>query len=453
MPPYRCVISICLMWWVAAFSITVHADEREEIARRKSAHVPKMSYLENKQIKVGIDLNLGGAITYVSRADRDDNLVNNWDWGRQIQMSHYSGPSPFRVPGKEPAKAWAHFGWNPVQAGDHFGHASKVLKSSNDGKVLRATCQPMQWSLPDVPCECTYETELRLDGATVLVRNRITTTRTDKVRYGAYPQELPAVYVNGSYYRLFAYTGDQPFTNAKLSRIEKKTKGGFPWERFRATENWAAHVNDADFGLGVYQPRCVTFLGGFAGRPGKGDTRDTPTGYIAPVGEEHIDPEGTFAYDYVLCIGSLAEIRATFNRIHGPIATPKYEFRVDRQGWIVRGGRDEGVSAESWTIPLDKRVEVVSPETFWQAADSPVLIVEAAFATAQTEASLYWATHDDPKFVAERRTSFPIQGNGVMREHRIDLSKLAGYSGALSRLRIDPGIGESVRIKSVRFTK
>ena len=63
-------------------------------ASGSNAVEPRMSYLENEEIKVGVDLNLGGAITWLS-AKNGENRVNNFDFGRQIQLSYFSGPVPF----------------------------------------------------------------------------------------------------------------------------------------------------------------------------------------------------------------------------------------------------------------------------------------------------------------------------------------------------------------------
>ena len=112
-----------------------------------------MSYLDNGTLKVGVDLDLGGAITYLSPSGRDLNLINSYDWGRQVQMSHYSGPVPFVKDGKEPKKEWAGLGWNPIQSGDCHGKRSKVLEHGNDGKVLHVKCIPMQWPMDDVPAQ------------------------------------------------------------------------------------------------------------------------------------------------------------------------------------------------------------------------------------------------------------------------------------------------------------
>ena len=67
----------------------------------------RMSYLDNGVIRLGVNLELGGAITYLSKSKSDTNLINSYDWGRQIQMSQYSGPVPFTPHGKQPKKEWA----------------------------------------------------------------------------------------------------------------------------------------------------------------------------------------------------------------------------------------------------------------------------------------------------------------------------------------------------------
>ena len=50
----------------------------------------KMSFIDNGTIKVGVNLALGGAITWVSKSGSRENVVNSHDLGRQIQMSYYS---------------------------------------------------------------------------------------------------------------------------------------------------------------------------------------------------------------------------------------------------------------------------------------------------------------------------------------------------------------------------
>src|SRR4051794_15962060 len=98
-----------------------------------SARAEEVSYLDNGTIRVGVDLTLGGAITYLSKSGDPLNVINSYDWGRQVQMSFYSGPVPFSVGEKQPKPEWIHLGWNPIQSGDAFGHRARVVEHSNDG--------------------------------------------------------------------------------------------------------------------------------------------------------------------------------------------------------------------------------------------------------------------------------------------------------------------------------
>ena len=47
-------------------------------------------YAENESIKLGVNLALGGAITYLA-AQGGKNLINSYDWGRQVQQEEGIG--------------------------------------------------------------------------------------------------------------------------------------------------------------------------------------------------------------------------------------------------------------------------------------------------------------------------------------------------------------------------
>jgi len=211
-----------------------------------------MSYLVNPEAKVGVDLSRGGAIVFLSRGG-GDNLINNFDLGRQVQLSFFSGPVPFAVGDQHPAKQWEHIGWNPIQAGDDFKHASRVLEHRNDGHSIYVKTLPLQWPLNNVPGDCTFESWLRLDGPVVTVRARLNNARLDVKQYPARLQELPAVYANAPYHRVVSYTGDRPFCGAPVRTMTKPT-GSHPWSFWYATEGWSALLDDGDRGIGLLTP-------------------------------------------------------------------------------------------------------------------------------------------------------------------------------------------------------
>jgi len=417
------------------------------------SHEPRMSFLDNGTIRVGVDLNLGGAITWLSRSADRENVINSYDWGRQVQMSYYGGPIPFVPPGKQVAPYWKGLGWNPIQSGDDFGHASSVLESSNDGRQIYVKCIPMQWPLDDVPGECTFECWLTLDGSTVCVRSRLANARSDHTPYGARDQELPAVYTNAPYSRIVSYTGKQPFAGEPVADVEAKQPPN--WNRWFATEHWAALVDKQGWGLGVCNPGCLRFIGGFAGKPGEGDASSANCGYLAPSREEILDHNVVHEYRYELILGTINEIRERATK-GGPVL-PSWRFAESRDGWNFRNASDAGwpLSGE-WEVKFEKGdPQILSPLFCRPVEEIPSVMIEAAFTTQESQAQLFWSTYDENGFTQERSIFFPIQNDGSHHEYRIKLSDSPTYRGSIIQLRLDPANSSAgtIQLKSIRFIK
>lgn len=262
-----------------------------------------MSYLDNGVIRIGIDLDAGGSITYLADSGNPDvNLINSHDLGREVQQSYYSGPHPYG----DPNPNWAGWGWNPIGAGDCYGNPSEVVETFNDGQTIYVKTIPKQWALDDVPCECTFESWITLDRNGAHLRYRLNNDRSDKTVYPPQHQELPAVYSTDRFYRLFTYNGGAPFTGAPLEQI---VNSGPPWAYFSGTEHWAALIDDGDWGVGVYTPTSELIVGGFAGSPGRGDPAGSSTGYLAPLRTEAIAWDTVYEYESYLILGYVNDIR------------------------------------------------------------------------------------------------------------------------------------------------
>lgn len=419
------------------------------VPKRKELPKEKMSFIDNGTIKVGVNLALGGAITWVSKSGSAENVVNSHDLGRQIQMSYYSGPNPYIAGDKKPVEHWAKLGWNPIQSGDWAMNPSKVLEHKNDGRSIYVSCVPMQWPHDGVPGECTFESWIRLEGSAVRVRCRINNARSDKTLYFARHQEMPAVYVNGPYCRLMTYTNAEPFMGSPLAEIAKGPEVKGPWASWTTTEFWAAQVNKKDWGLGVWQPATSRFIGGFAGRPGSGGPKDGPTGYIAPIRSEFLDHNIGHEYGYALILGTLKEIREWVYLNGKGAAMPAYDFSKDRQGWYYRPEIDAGgwpLKEGLWVKTGEGGASLTGPPGAWRARDVPQLYVRAASKGAG-EATLYWSTLEKPAFGGGRSVRFPVKGGGEFQDIQVALAGAPGYGGIITGVRLDPPLGEWFKLR------
>jgi len=422
-----------------------------------------MSYLDNGVIRIGVNLDVGGAITYLADSKKPVNVVNSFDWGRQIQMSFYSGPTPYTPGGKQPNEHWRMLGWNPIQSGDCFANRSKVIDHRNDGKSIHLECIPMHWPLDNEPGHCTFESWIELKGNTAHVRCRLNNARRDKTQYPARIQELPAVYTNGFLYRLMTYDGDRPFTGAKLTQITKRwgppqsPSAGNPWAAWKATENWAALLNDADWGLGVWTPDAYAYHGGFYAQPGAGGPKDKPTGYIGPRHREILDHDIRYEYGYVLILGNLEEIRQYVCDHAGRPVPPDYRFDRDRQHWRYVDCHDTGwpICGELHVWLEGDRPQLIGPWDLWRAQDAPKLYIRAAYHTTETQATVRWATYGDEDFSEANSLTFDVQPDGQYRTYEIDLASASTYRGLVTGLRFDPVTagrkGDYVKVKFVSF--
>jgi hypothetical protein len=273
--------------------------------------------IDNGILTLKLDLSRGGAISYLSLSGSQRSVINIADEGRYIQQSYYAGKSIDRkADGQSPS--WSPWSWNPIQVGDAFRNRAKILDFQKNGNELYVKCIPMQWDMNNRPAEAEMEQWTTLVGSVLKVRNRLTCHRTDKI-YGdsiLNDQELPAVYPISALKNLYTYLGKTPFTNANLDNPAVINLSSGFWGIYpEVSENWMAFVDDNLWGMGIYNPKCVKFLAGMAGVPGK-EATDGSTSYIAPVKKEILYKNCVYEYEYYVIIGKLSEIRSKVYQLH-----------------------------------------------------------------------------------------------------------------------------------------
>lgn len=450
-----------------------------------------MIFIQNDRVKLGIDLSLGGAVTYLSdEVNGGENMINSFDWGRQIQMSYYSGPWPYIGPnGEKPTPSWAGLGWNPIQSGDAGGNRSKTISFEKRGEnAVFVKSIPMQWPHSSgVAGECVFECLYTLEGNVIVLEATIINNREDKTQYPASGQEMPAVYTNGPWYKLVTYLGDRPFAEEPTTIIiDKNDKKGWPWVHFYTPENWVALLDDNGYGIGVFQPEIMTFNGGFHPNDsfkGFGGEKDGQTGHIAPVGRQIIDHNIRWTYTTSFILGTESDIRSYAKENQLTKLNPEWNFQNSRNNWYYQSEiQDTGFPVEGGLdIQFKNNATLVSPTTFWQAGDNPILIIEGEFNTNSKELELLvevqpvsksdftdWLNWSEGEASVEeekemKADDFPLSpaintrkiivSDGINRTYRFDLSLLPEYQNGMKNIRISFNDAGNARIKKVYFTK
>lgn len=452
-----------------------------------------MRYLENDRVSLGIDLSIGGAVTWLTDArNGGENMINSSDWGRQIQLSYYSGPVPYIGPnGEQPHEAWRNLGWNPIQSGDCGGFRSKVVAFKRIGKNKMAVRTiPMLWPNKNLPAETVFECVYTLTNDGFILDATIKNHRSDTNQYPCMRQEIPAVYTNGVWYKLVSYLGDEPFKKKPVTVLIDKPDGkGWPWINYLSTERWSALVDENGMGLGVYQPESARTTAGFFGGDdlkGTGGPKDGQTGYIAPLSMMVLDHNIERSYRAVFILGSVDEIRAKVYKLAKKDipAVPDWKFSGDRLNWTYEG------SACDTGYPIGDHLEISfdgdrqggldGPETFWNSENAPILEIDAAFTAEKPESELTvhlapfspadtvdtikWPLNpEQEKAKAEKEKQYPalpaislklpIQCDGQRNIWRLDLRDEPRYTGAMKGMTIGfPTMKGKADVYGIRFT-
>jgi hypothetical protein len=386
--------------------------------------------IENDKIQVGIDTRYGGAITRLRFLNNQngnvstDNMVNNPDLGRQIQVGLYGGPIDYS---KNGAPGWTGLGWNPIQAGDTYRNPSEVVAIDKQDNLLYVKTIPKQFALNNEPGEATIEQWIRLSGNVVKVHVKTVLFRTDKTQYAARQQEMPCMYLNGDYHNMWYYNGGDPFTNGSLAMSRQQPPATFLFGDVYPTEPWMATTNDNGYGVGLYYQNNYDWKRGYFGSDLVGGEFSEVASYVAATPFVLLDNNIVYEWDYELVVGHLNEIRSYIYSQPRPSAGPNYRFDASRKGWYYYGTKDSGWPIQGKLhIQVDESQpnDIKSPFVFWKGRANPKIYLRAAFNTVSSKFRLSWRRAEDETLyrTGDRYTDFPIINDGQFHTYEIDLS-------------------------------
>ena len=143
--------------------------------------------------------------------------------------------------------------YNPVQGGNQFNDASKIVDLKVNEDSIYIKCRPLDWAK-----EKEFITPSYME-ATYSFENGMVHAKCRFVDFSGYPeaestQEIPAFYCIEPFNNFVYYPGDKPWTNGELKSEPDLIfwpDAGYP--HFYNQENWGAFIGEFDdsFGVGV----------------------------------------------------------------------------------------------------------------------------------------------------------------------------------------------------------
>lgn len=270
-------------------------------------------YIENDRYKAGVSLKWGGGLCcFEDKADdKYGNLLNLHDTGRLVQQSYYG---PTDIEGYENGiyenTVWSY---NPVQGGDLYGNASKLVAIEIKADEISVVSRPLDWALDDKPTQTYYTNVYKLTDKGLTVRN----TAVDflQTEWPIRAQEMPAFYTISALGSFWFYDGDKPWTGGELRREDELGFwSGKPAFELRQgnRETWCAWTDSSGYGIGLFTPKAAALLAGRFEHDGSSDPRANSANYVAPLGFLKLSFDEPYTYYYYVTSGDVADMRDTF---------------------------------------------------------------------------------------------------------------------------------------------
>ena len=284
----------------------------------------KYAYLSNNKVQIGVDLTAGGSIFHFSDSSKRVNQMNHYDKGRFMQQSYYAG--------EKDGSTWngKDWRWNPVQGGGWDGTSSVIKSKTVTEDKIEITTEPMHWATCKLLPECEMKETISLVNNYAKIHFEFTNNGTGAIDHTAYNQELPAFFCDYDLKYFVTYEGSKPWQGDAVTVVKDVASvTDWPFTTSLATECWAAYVNSANWGIGVYTPESTGTQGlddsgnigkvrysAYRASAGPSGPTGPSTSYFAPHAIKKITKGFSFSYDVYMTIGTIDEIRATFKGIH-----------------------------------------------------------------------------------------------------------------------------------------
>ena len=351
------------------------------------------TYISGTRYTLGIDLDWGGAIHYVSdntcKINGLENLINKHDAGRLIQQSYYGTTTIEGVYESGSFDSNDKWPYNPVQGGDKGGYSSRLIDFVVEDGRIYIKSQPQDWGKVNAITPSYMENVYEIEDDYIRVENRF--VDFSGWSHPTRSQEVPAFYTV-SYLDTFVwYNSSAPWTGDTLNYHSDLPFWGSSGEaapnkqdctilmKEANTETWCAWINNSqNYGLGLYVPNVDKYSAGRNKFDGSMDPDASSCSYVAPVNNMQMVSYVPFEYQYLLAAGSVEEIRAvfteqkdfadnsSFDATKVSLRIPDYDGRMDDIDFSVEKNVPVWTEPHSVTISYDsteKATKVVTTDS------------------------------------------------------------------------------------------
>lgn len=224
-------------------------------------------WLENNEIKIGLNLRRGGQLAWASRAGSTENLVyNGYDGGFQVTMDAYTGKDGYVQGGQTSSSGFPGdlTNYNTTMGGDKYNNSQSLIDYHSVTNGFYVKLRPILYTIGAEFSQAFIEATYVLVGSAVKITYKYSSYRNDphiSEFGGINGTDAPACFIINTLNKYQTYVGSSPWTLGSVIDTVLPNTSSPPQRNagnaasVDATERWALLYRYPDLkSIAIYIP-------------------------------------------------------------------------------------------------------------------------------------------------------------------------------------------------------